>query len=142
MSLRLAAMSASWPAMSVLVAQRRRRRRVTESGHDRSQGSAGGGGEGRAGVPQVDGLDEGLDLLSGVATRISSRRLTDGQRRLVVTAATSGRQLELVLGVAGAGKTTALDALRASFEDRGHRVIGTATSGQAARTLGDAAHLA
>ncbi|MFP5322362.1 MAG: MobF family relaxase [Acidimicrobiia bacterium] len=68
-------------------------------------------------------------------------RLTDGQRRLVETAATSGRQLELVLGVAGAGKTTALDALRASFEASGHRVIGTATSGQAARTLGDAAHL-
>ena len=68
-------------------------------------------------------------------------RLTHGQRRLVEKAATSGRQLELVLGVAGAGKTTALDALRASFEDGGYRVIGTATSGQAARTLGDAAHL-
>lgn len=68
-------------------------------------------------------------------------RLTSGQRQLIETAATSGLQLELVLGVAGAGKTTALDALRASFEDSGHRVIGTATSGQAAKTLGDAARL-
>jgi conjugative relaxase-like TrwC/TraI family protein len=68
-------------------------------------------------------------------------RLTPGQRDLVTTASTSGRQLELVLGVAGAGKTTALDALRTSFETDGHRVIGTATSGQAAKTLGDAAHI-
>lgn len=68
-------------------------------------------------------------------------RLTPGQRQLVEAAATSGRQLELVLGVAGAGKTTALDALRDAFEAGGHRVLGTATSGQAARTLGDAAHL-
>jgi conjugative relaxase-like TrwC/TraI family protein len=68
-------------------------------------------------------------------------RLTPGQRQLVERAATSGRQLELVLGVAGTGKTTALDALRHAFEANGHRVLGTATSGQAARTLGDAAHL-
>jgi AAA domain/Viral (Superfamily 1) RNA helicase len=59
----------------------------------------------------------------------------------VATAATSGRQLELVLGVAGAGKTTALDALRAAYQDQGYRVLGTATSGQAAKTLGTAAHL-
>ena len=68
-------------------------------------------------------------------------RLTAGQRDLVTTAATSGRQLELVLGVAGAGKTTALDALRAAYEDAGCRAIGTATSGQAAKTLGEAAHI-
>jgi conjugative relaxase-like TrwC/TraI family protein len=68
-------------------------------------------------------------------------RLTADQRDLATTIATSGRHLELVLGVAGAGKTTALDALRAAHETAGHRVIGTATSGQAAKTLGAAAHL-
>ena len=68
-------------------------------------------------------------------------RLTADQRDLVTTIATSGRQLELVLGVAGAGKTTALDALRDTYEQAGHRVLGTATSGQAAKTLGAAAHL-
>src|SRR3546814_20905622 len=68
-------------------------------------------------------------------------RLTADQRDLATTIATSGRHLELVLGVAGAGKTTALDALRAAHETAGHRVIGTATSGQAAKTLGTAAHL-
>ena len=68
-------------------------------------------------------------------------RLTADQRALVTDIATSGRQLELVLGVAGAGKTTALDALRDAYEQAGHRVLGTATSGQAAKTLGAAAHL-
>ena len=68
-------------------------------------------------------------------------RLTADQRDLVTAIATSGRQLELVLGVAGAGKTSTLDALRHAYEQAGHRVIGTATSGQAAKTLGAAAHL-
>jgi len=49
---------------------------------------------------------------------------------------TSGRRAELVLGVAGAGKTTALAAARDGFEAAGYRVLGTSTSGQAARTLG------
>lgn len=67
--------------------------------------------------------------------------LTDGQRRLVETAARSGRRLELVLGVAGSGKTTALDALHSAYEASGFRVIGTATSGQAVQTLEEAAQV-
>ena len=50
--------------------------------------------------------------------------------------ATSGRGVDLVVGVAGSGKTTALAALRDAFEAEGYDVIGTSTSGQAARTLG------
>lgn len=38
--------------------------------------------------------------------------------------------------MAGAGKTTALSAVRAAFEADGWAVVGTSTSGQAARTLG------
>jgi conjugative relaxase-like TrwC/TraI family protein len=64
------------------------------------------------------------------------RALTAGQRAMVTAVCTSGRGAELVLGVAGAGKTTALDVARAAFETAGFRVIGTSTSGQAARTLG------
>lgn len=48
---------------------------------------------------------------------------------------TSGRGTELVVGVAGSGKTTALAAVRDAFEAEGFTVIGTSTSGQAARTL-------
>jgi conjugative relaxase-like TrwC/TraI family protein len=61
--------------------------------------------------------------------------LTAGQQRAVTGIATSGGGVELVLGVAGAGKTTALDAVRLAFEAESYTVIGTATSGQAARTL-------
>ncbi|HJV09562.1 MAG TPA: MobF family relaxase, partial [Acidimicrobiales bacterium] len=61
--------------------------------------------------------------------------LTVGQRAAVLGLATSGRGVELVVGVAGAGKTTALAAVRAAFEADGFEVLGTSTSGQAARAL-------
>jgi conjugative relaxase-like TrwC/TraI family protein len=61
--------------------------------------------------------------------------LTLGQRAAVLGVTTSGRGTELVVGVAGAGKTTALAAVREAFEAEGFEVIGTSTSGQAARTL-------
>ena len=61
--------------------------------------------------------------------------MTDGQREAVVGTCRSSRGVELVLGVAGAGKTTALDAVRLAYESSGYTVVGTATSGQAARTL-------
>ena len=64
-----------------------------------------------------------------------ARALTDGQRQAVEAMLTSGRGVELVVGVAGAGKTTALAATRDGFEAAGFVVVGTSTSGQAARTL-------
>jgi hypothetical protein len=63
------------------------------------------------------------------------RPLTDGQRAAIGGVLTSGRGVELVVGVAGSGKTTALAACRDAFESAGYTVIGTSTSGQAARTL-------
>jgi conjugative relaxase-like TrwC/TraI family protein len=65
--------------------------------------------------------------------------LTAGQRGAARQIATSGRGLDVVVGVAGSGKTAALDVARTAFEAAGYRVLGTAISGQAARTLGDAA---
>ncbi len=62
--------------------------------------------------------------------------LTPGQRSLALAATGSGRGAELGIGVAGSGKTTALRVVRAAFEASGYTVIGAATSGQAARTLG------
>ncbi len=53
----------------------------------------------------------------------------------------SGRGAELIVGVAGAGKTTLLAVAAAAFKTDGCRVVGTATSGQAARTLGREADL-
>ncbi len=67
--------------------------------------------------------------------------LTPGQQAAVVGIATSGRGVELVEGVAGSGKTTVMAAVRDAFESGGFTVIGTSTSGQAARTLGREAGL-
>ena len=67
--------------------------------------------------------------------RTLGRVLTHGQRRAAAAIATSGRAIDLVVGVAGSGKTTALDVVRSAFESEGYRVIGTAISGQAARAL-------
>jgi hypothetical protein len=65
------------------------------------------------------------------------RSLTDSQRHAIAHIFASGRGLDLIVGVAGSGKTTALDVLRSGYESAGYRVLGTAISGQAARTLHD-----
>jgi conjugative relaxase-like TrwC/TraI family protein len=67
--------------------------------------------------------------------------LTNGQRQVVEALCGSGRAASVVVGVAGSGKTTALDAATTALEDAGHRVLGAATSGQAARTLGNEADI-
>jgi conjugative relaxase-like TrwC/TraI family protein len=71
--------------------------------------------------------------------RALGRSLTDSQRHAIAHIFASGRGLDLIAGVAGSGKTTALDVLRSGFEGNGYRVLGTAISGQAARTLHDEA---
>jgi conjugative relaxase-like TrwC/TraI family protein len=67
---------------------------------------------------------------------LAGKQLTTSQRAMIASVCSSGRGAELILGVAGAGKTTALDVVRDAFETAGYTVIGTSTSGQAARTLG------
>jgi conjugative relaxase-like TrwC/TraI family protein len=64
------------------------------------------------------------------------QRLTDGQRQVVERLCGSGRAVSVVVGVAGSGKTTALDTAATALEAAGYRVLGTSTSGQATRTLG------
>ncbi len=70
---------------------------------------------------------------------VASRRgypLSPEQESLVRHIARDGRGIEVVIGVAGSGKTTALEALGRAWTRAGHRVLGSATSGQAARNLG------
>ena len=64
------------------------------------------------------------------------RPLTAGQEAAVRGICTDGRRVSLVLGVAGSGKTTAIRCVAEAYAAAGYQVIGTATSGQAARTLG------
>ena len=64
-------------------------------------------------------------------------RLNEGQIEAAKGLLTSGHSLDLIIGVAGSGKTSALSAVRAGFEAAGYKVIGAATSGQAAKALED-----
>ena len=67
--------------------------------------------------------------------------LSGEQRQAAEAICSSGRGAELVIGVAGAGKTTMLAAVAAAYQAAGAEVVGTATAGQAARSLGVGAHL-
>ena len=66
-------------------------------------------------------------------------RLSERQTEVATALLTSGHALDLVLGVAGSGKTSTLSAVRAGFEAAGYTVLGAATSGQAAKALGEGA---
>ena len=55
---------------------------------------------------------------------------------------TPGHSLDLVVGVAGSGKTSTLSAVREGFEAAGYKVLGAATSGQAAKALREGAGVA
>jgi hypothetical protein len=68
-------------------------------------------------------------------------KLSGEQRDAATRMCTSGRGAEIVVGVAGCGKTTMLRVVAAAYEASGCQVIGTATSGQAARTLGKEAEV-
>ena len=69
-------------------------------------------------------------------------RLNERQAEVAKGLLTSGHSLDLLIGVAGSGKTSTLSAVRAGFEAAGYSVIGAATSGQAAKALGEGAGVA
>lgn len=76
----------------------------------------------------------------GPAHRVAEVTLpwyTDGQKAVIAEVLAGEHRMDLVCGVAGAGKTTVLAAVREAYEADGWQVVGTATSGQAARNLGD-----
>lgn len=80
----------------------------------------------------VDLLDRAIMSTEG---RLS-RPLADSQLSAVVGIRRSRRCLDVVVGMAGTGKMTVLEMLGLAHEGEGMRVIGTATSGQAAKTVG------
>ena len=69
-------------------------------------------------------------------------RLTERQAQVAKGLLTSGHPLDLVVGVAGSGKTSTLSAVREGYEAAGYKVLGAATSGQAAKALGEGAGVA
>jgi conjugative relaxase-like TrwC/TraI family protein len=61
--------------------------------------------------------------------------LSDEQVAMVRRIATSGDQIDVVVGAPGSGKTFALDAARAAWQASGSRVLGCALAARAARGL-------
>jgi hypothetical protein len=89
----------------------------------------------RTDAPAVD-AEAAQRAITAKQDQLGGLTLIDEQQRMIPAVVTSGRPVELIVGVAGSGKTTALDTARHAFEEAGYRVVGTASSGQAARTLG------
>jgi hypothetical protein len=61
--------------------------------------------------------------------------LSEDQASMVQSLVSSGQPIEIVVGKAGAGKTTALSAARQILQDQGWTVSGTALSARAAQEL-------
>jgi conjugative relaxase-like TrwC/TraI family protein len=70
-------------------------------------------------------------------SRPGRTRLNAGQRALVEHFTSSGAALAVAIGPPGAGKSTAMAAVRAAWETTGGRVLGFAPSAAAASVLGD-----
>lgn len=64
-------------------------------------------------------------------------KLDDEQLEMVRSITRSGHRVQCVLGPAGAGKTTALEAAVRAWEDAGYTPIGTAVQGTHAEVLGN-----
>jgi conjugative relaxase-like TrwC/TraI family protein len=82
-------------------------------------------------VPTI--TDEALDVLP----ELVQEHLSSEQHAMVRKAATSRQRVVCVVGVAGAGKTTAAHALARAFMADGVPVVGAAPSGVAAEKLQD-----
>jgi len=96
------------------------------------------------GLERHDAPTATLESVAGAVAETEARvggLLAVEQHRAVEKICSSGRGVELVVGVAGAGKTTMLAAVAVAFEASGCDVLGTATAGRAARTLAAAATL-
>jgi conjugative relaxase-like TrwC/TraI family protein len=109
-------------------------------------------GQGRYTTAGLLAVEAGL--VEGAARRVSERvgtvpdtvverviagrpTLSEEQATMVRRLTMSGVGVEVVIGRAGTGKTFALDAARAAWEQAGHPVIGTALAAKAAAGLRD-----
>jgi len=94
--------------------------------------------ETRAATHALAGLDQNVGTIAErhVADALATRpHLADEQRHLVEHTARTGDAIIVVVGKAGTGKTTTLDALRDAYELDDYRVIGAALSARAAAEL-------
>ncbi|MBP9681702.1 MAG: AAA family ATPase, partial [Bacteriovorax sp.] len=78
-------------------------------------------------------LEGGLERLQ-VRLQKEGHELSEGQETAIRHLVEEG-QLKCIVGYAGAGKTTALEACRDIWEDSGYKVYGLAPTGRAAQNL-------
>ena len=81
-----------------------------------------------------------LDVIEGVSrTQVAGHLLSEEQVATLATIAASGRQVDLLIGPAGAGKTTAMRALHAAWTSVHGKdsVVGLAPSAAAADVLAE-----
>jgi conjugative relaxase-like TrwC/TraI family protein len=85
--------------------------------------------------------DAGVGLAGpdGVDRAMTTRVLSHEQRELVRRLTTSGAGVDVVVGKAGAGKTSALAAAAEAWRAAGHPVLGTAVAARAAVAFGEQA---
>jgi hypothetical protein len=89
----------------------------------------------------VAGVDlrrqDGIAILNprAITAAPGERTLSDEQAAMVRAVTSSGHGVEVVVGPAGTGKTTALDAARAAWAASGNDVIGTALAARTALAL-------
>jgi len=91
------------------------------------------------------GYEDGLDAAVGVvpaealeAALAERPYLSEEQVAMVRSVTGSGQRIQCVVGSAGAGKTTALEAAARAWEAAGYRPVGAAVGGTAAELLGSA----
>lgn len=83
----------------------------------------------------------GLDMVERITQRpdVRGRKLGEDQAAALASVAVSGRVIDVLVGPAGAGKTTAMNALRRAWEaaNGARSVVGLAPSAVAAQVLAD-----
>ena len=108
------------PLMGVKAAETPTPRLVpSPTGRHRPQAGPSGRAPGRSPVASQD-VEAAL---AAKEQALGGRSLTAGQKAMAAGVATSGRGVELVVGVAGAGKSTALDASRRAFVAAGFKML-------------------
>jgi conjugative relaxase-like TrwC/TraI family protein len=89
-------------------------------------------------------MQEGQGKLEAIASGdqiqsyLENKNVTEGQRGAINLAIATGDQVIAIQGVAGAGKSYALDSVRAIAQGQGYEVKGYAPSAEAASVLGEA----
>ncbi len=85
--------------------------------------------------------DQTIDQAITATAVENGHDLAGDQEELVRRFCGSGMQIQCAVGPPGSGKTVAMAAAARAWETAGYRVIGAAIKGEAARILGDTAHI-